>query len=85
MFRREAAVARVASAQAFTVYTQNVYLGGDTGPIFTIDFSNIPALIAATSLFWAEVQAHETLMSSCNFNFCNPGKNEVEMEVLRGR
>ena len=49
----------MASPKAFTVYTQNVYLGGDTGPIFTIDFSNIPALIAATSLFWAEVQASD--------------------------
>ncbi len=49
----------MASPKAFAVYTQNVYLGGDTGPIFTIDFSNIPALITATSLFWAEVQASD--------------------------
>ncbi len=49
----------MANPKAFTVYTQDVYVGGDTGPIFTIDFSNIPALIAATSLFWAEVQASD--------------------------
>ena len=49
----------MASPEAFTVYTQNVYLGGDTGPIFTIDFSDIPALSAATSLFWAEVQVSD--------------------------
>jgi endonuclease/exonuclease/phosphatase family metal-dependent hydrolase len=40
----------------FDVYTQNVYLGGDTGPLFTIDLSNIPAVIAATNTFWNEVQ-----------------------------
>ncbi len=34
-----------------------MYLGGDTGPIFTLDFGDIPALIAATNLFWSEVQA----------------------------
>ena len=60
----EPALARGADARAtnpkdFTVYTQNVYLGGDTGPIFTLDFSDIPALIAATNLFWAEVQASD--------------------------
>ena len=33
---------RVPTPTAFTVYTQNVYLGGDTGPIFSIDFSDIP-------------------------------------------
>src|SRR5688500_7321284 len=41
----------------FDVYTQNVYLGGDTGPLFTLDFSNIPAVVAATNAFWTEVQA----------------------------
>jgi endonuclease/exonuclease/phosphatase family metal-dependent hydrolase len=41
----------------FTVYNQNVYLGGDTGPIFSTDFGNIPAVIAATNTFWAQVRA----------------------------
>jgi endonuclease/exonuclease/phosphatase family metal-dependent hydrolase len=41
----------------FTVYNQNVYLGGDTGPIFSTDFGNIPAVIAATNTFWAQVKA----------------------------
>jgi endonuclease/exonuclease/phosphatase family metal-dependent hydrolase len=43
-------------APAFEVYTQNVYLGGDTGPLFTIDLSNIPAVVAATNTFWAQVE-----------------------------
>ena len=41
------------------MYTQNVYLGGDTGPIFSLDFGDIPALVAATDLFWTEVQASD--------------------------
>ena len=47
------------SAQPLTVYTQNVYLGGDTGPIFSIDFSNIPAMLQATNTFWAQVKASD--------------------------
>ena len=43
-------------SQPFTVYTQNVYLGGDTGPILSLDFNNIPALLQATNLFWGQVQ-----------------------------
>jgi hypothetical protein len=43
--------------EPFKVYTQNAYLGGDTGPIFSIDFGNVPALAAATNVFWAQVQA----------------------------
>ena len=42
---------------SFTVYTQNAYLGGDTGPIFAIDFANIPAVIQATNVFWSQVKA----------------------------
>lgn len=44
----------------FTVYTQNVYLGGDTGPLFSLDLNDptqLPAILAATNQFWAEVQA----------------------------
>jgi endonuclease/exonuclease/phosphatase (EEP) superfamily protein YafD len=44
---------------ALAVYTQNVYLGGDTGPLFSLDFSNIPALIQATNLFWNQVTASD--------------------------
>jgi endonuclease/exonuclease/phosphatase family metal-dependent hydrolase len=43
--------------QPFTVYTQNLFLGGDTGPLFTLDLSNLPAVIAATQVFWADVKA----------------------------
>ena len=55
----EPAQSYTGNPQVLTVYTQNVYLGGDTGPVFSIDFSDIPALIAATSQFWAEVQASD--------------------------
>ena len=46
-----------AGREPFTVYSQNVYLGGDTDPIFQVDFSNIPQVIAAANVFWAQVQA----------------------------
>ena len=39
----------------FLVYNQNAYLGGDTGPLFTIDLSNIPLLLATTNTFWGQV------------------------------
>ena len=58
-FPFEPALARGANPKDFTVYTQNVYLGGDTGPIFSIDFTDLPALIGATSLFWDQVQASD--------------------------
>ena len=48
-----------AADRPLQVYTQNVYLGGRTAPIFSIDLTNIPALIAATNVFWAEVQASD--------------------------
>lgn len=51
-------------ADALSVYTQNLWLGGDTGPLFTLDLTDtspagIGALIQATSTFWAEVQASD--------------------------
>lgn len=45
--------------EPFKVLTQNVYLGGDTGPLFSIDFSNVPAILRATNAFWAQVQASQ--------------------------
>ena len=41
----------------FEVYTQNMYLGGDTGPLFSIDFSDIPLVVASTNAFWQQVLA----------------------------
>ncbi len=41
----------------FKIYTQNMYLGGDTGPLFTLDFTDIGAVLAATGKFWNDVQA----------------------------
>jgi len=43
----------------FTVYTQNMYLGGDSGPLFTLDFTDLGAILAATGPFWAAVQASD--------------------------
>ncbi len=43
--------------QPFEVYTQNIYLGGDTGPLFTLDFTDIPLVIASTNVFWQQVLA----------------------------
>ncbi|HSH74160.1 MAG TPA: endonuclease/exonuclease/phosphatase family protein [Longimicrobiales bacterium] len=43
----------------FSVYTQNVYLGGDTGPLFALDLSDTPAVIAATADIWQDVQASD--------------------------
>jgi hypothetical protein len=42
--------------EPFKVYTQNAYLGGDTGPLFSLDFSDIGAVLAAVNGFWADVQ-----------------------------
>lgn len=47
------------AAQALTVYTQNVYLGGDTGPLLGLDFGNLPDLLQATGAFWAQVEASD--------------------------
>lgn len=38
------------------VYTQNMFLGGDTGPLFSADLSDFEALAAATFVFYNEVQ-----------------------------
>lgn len=46
-----------AAPGAFRVYSQNAYLGGDTDPIFGLDFTDLPAVIAATTTFWDEVRA----------------------------
>ncbi len=42
-----------------SAYTQNMFLGGDTRPLFTLDFGDLPAVIAATAAFYAEVQASD--------------------------
>jgi endonuclease/exonuclease/phosphatase family metal-dependent hydrolase len=48
-------------AEPFKVFTQNTYLGGDTGPLFGgLDFDDIPAVVAATNAFWAQVQQNDT-------------------------
>lgn len=47
-------------AMPFGVYTQNVFLGGDTGPLFTIeDFSDLGEVLAATAPFWADVESSD--------------------------
>lgn len=60
---------------AFEVYTQNLYLGGDTGPLFTLDFNDIGAVLAATNVFWQDVQASDV-----------PGRmREIVDEIDRNR
>ena len=47
--------------EPFKVFTQNAYLGGDTGPLFGgLDFNDIPAVLAATNTFWTQVQQNDT-------------------------
>lgn len=47
----------VEEASPFAVMTRNVYLGGDTGPVFEADFSDPVAVIEAAGTVWAQVQA----------------------------
>jgi hypothetical protein len=47
--------------EPFKVYTQNAYLGGDTGPLFSLDFDfgdpvKVGLVLAAVNGFWGEVQ-----------------------------
>ena len=44
-----------AHGRAFTVYSQNLYLGGDTGPLLSLDFGDVPAVVEATNRFWHQV------------------------------
>jgi endonuclease/exonuclease/phosphatase family metal-dependent hydrolase len=44
---------------AFDVYSQNLYLGGDTGPLFNADLSDPVALVQAVNTFWDQVQASD--------------------------
>ncbi|HSG49454.1 MAG TPA: hypothetical protein VLA43_16660 [Longimicrobiales bacterium] len=49
----------------FRVYNRNVFLGGDTGPLFTLfappNEPTIEDLIAAATVFWGEVKASRTM------------------------
>lgn len=45
-------------ASGMRVYTRNVFLGGDTGPLFTLDFGDIGAVLAGVNTFWGQVQAN---------------------------
>ncbi len=47
-------------ASRTSVYTHNLLLGGDTGPLFSLDLSSpegLPQVIAAAATFYAQVQA----------------------------
>lgn len=45
------------------LYNRNVFLGGDTGPLFQIDFTQFPGniveVVGAVQTFWGEVQASD--------------------------
>lgn len=45
-----------ATSEHFTVYSRNVFLGGDTGPLFGLDFGDLGQVLQATNVFWAQVQ-----------------------------
>jgi hypothetical protein len=44
------------NARPFEVYTQNLFHGGDTEPIITLDFNDLPAVMGAANVFWNDVQ-----------------------------
>jgi len=43
--------------EPFSVLTRNVYLGGDTGPVFQADFKDLGAILLASATVWAGVQS----------------------------
>lgn len=52
-------VSRGGGARSLEVYTQNLFHGGDTGPILTLDFNDVPAVIQEANVFWGDVQASD--------------------------
>lgn len=57
------ALASPASPAFLRLYARNAFLGGDTDPLFSIDFSQLPGniveVVGAVSTFWSEVQAND--------------------------
>lgn len=47
------------AGHTLSVMTRNVFLGGETAALLTIDFNDLPAVLAAVNGFWAEVQASD--------------------------
>lgn len=41
------------------VLTRNIYLGGETSPILSLDFSDIPGILAAVNTFWAQLEEND--------------------------
>ena len=52
-------VSRGGETRSLEVYTQNLFNGGDTGPILTLDFNDVPAVIQEANVFWGDVQASD--------------------------
>lgn len=50
---------RGGQAQPLAVYTQNLFHGGDTEPILTLDFDDLPAVVQEASVFWGDVEASD--------------------------
>ena len=48
-----------ANDDALRILTWNAYLGGDTGPLFSMDFNDVPAVLQAVNTFWAQVQSSD--------------------------
>jgi hypothetical protein len=59
-----AAANAATSGESFLrLYNRNVFLGGDTGPLFEIDFTQFPGnvveVVGAVQTFWGQVQASD--------------------------
>jgi endonuclease/exonuclease/phosphatase family metal-dependent hydrolase len=51
------AAAKADGSSFLRVVSRNVFIGTDTGPVFTLDFSDIPAVVAEANAAWGRVQA----------------------------
>ncbi|UCC25033.1 MAG: hypothetical protein JSU98_15095 [Gemmatimonadales bacterium] len=43
--------------EPFRVFSQNIYLGADVSAVLSVDFNDIPAVVAGARQFWADVEA----------------------------
>lgn len=41
------------------VLTRNIYLGGETSPILSLDFADIPGILAAVNTFWDQLEEND--------------------------
>jgi len=53
------AEAKAEGAAFLRVLTRNIYLGGETSPILSLDFQDIPGVLQAVNTFWAQLEAND--------------------------